>query len=374
MTDIEDDLRAFYTQEEDDPDAEQRITSALHSHAHRDQLPRGWRAHITLAPLAVAVIIALLAVGIVAIRHTSVTPQHSSTDVPAPSTVVTSFAGGITISHPAAWRYVARDPLYRGSGIGYFTTEPTRAQCHSTSDGYTCKSPVVHLDPQGIYVEVDGSSGVGGLPTSSPTSTVAGYPGQITDNTKVAGHCPTGSTETIDAVLQPLAADYGITVCLNEPTAQQRTEATAMINSFHLPGATPCPRSCPTHPATTTIHLTVGTHSYVLPIGGYRNITVPVGTPLPITVTINNSARAPITNAYLSVDSGHHITLRANTPPSGNVVILAQHAGPITNEQSLSATWTPTTLFGTNKCYLSLDYSIGGGSLGLTIATLTITD
>ena len=100
-------------------------------------------------------------------------------------------------------------------------------------------------------------------------------------------------------------------------------------------------------------------------------ITIPVGRPVNITIGISSPTGAAIKDVYLAVKIGG----ATDAPvPTGQSKILIHHAGTLESDKTITTTWIPETLFGTNELGLTLDYTIGkAGTIGTSFADLTLT-
>jgi hypothetical protein len=152
---------------------------------------------------------------------------------------------------------------------------------------------------------------------------------------------------------------------------------TLVVGCLAVLAACSSPRGCSTHPCNgpepppTTVHLSLGGQTFLLAPGRSHPINIRSGRPLPITITISSPSGATVKDVYLTVNS--YPSGIASGVPTGKVKILNHHAGRLEPNQSISATWIPQSLFGTNRLDLSLDYSVGEAGVGTIIANMTLT-
>jgi hypothetical protein len=76
-----------------------------------------------------------------------------------------------------------------------------------------------------------------------------------------------------------------------------------------------------------------------------------------ISITISSPTGATVKGVYLVVNS--YPSGVGSGGPTGKVKILYHHAGQLATNHSITASWIPETLFGTNRLDLTLDYSVG---------------
>jgi hypothetical protein len=82
----------------------------------------------------------------------------------------------------------------------------------------------------------------------------------------------------------------------------------------------------------------------------------------------------PVTDPYLYLTGGPNTEHCCGQAPTGDIHILAHHTGALSQDETLTATWTPGKLFGSSHLNLNLDYSIATGDTGGTLANLTLTN
>jgi hypothetical protein len=119
-----------------------------------------------------------------------------------------------------------------------------------------------------------------------------------------------------------------------------------------------CPGKCPPPSApSTTIHLSVASHSFLLRVGESHSVTLTLGESIPIVVSIASPTGATVSDVYLAVNS-YPSGLNSGVP-SGKLKILSSHVGTLNQGQPVATTWTPGPLFGTNSLDLTLAYTVG---------------
>jgi hypothetical protein len=129
---------------------------------------------------------------------------------------------------------------------------------------------------------------------------------------------------------------------------------------------------CPApEPPPTTIHLSLAGQTFALTPGQSHPISIRLGRPVTISITISSPTGATVKGVYLVVNS--YPSGVGSGGPTGKVKILYHHAGQLATNHSITASWIPETLFGTNRLDLTLDYSVGDTAIGSPIANMTLT-
>jgi hypothetical protein len=102
--------------------------------------------------------------------------------------------------------------------------------------------------------------------------------------------------------------------------------------------------------------------------GRTGRIRPPIGKP--VTVTVSITSKATLGNLYLMIN-GYPWGMQTHRP-NGQVKVLLHHASTLRSGQTITATWTPTVLFGTHYLGLSVLFDIGNATAGVTPAKLTL--
>jgi hypothetical protein len=132
---------------------------------------------------------------------------------------------GLTLTHPARWRYVPVERVSAGPAgvVGFLTTGPVIKQCLS-ADG--CGPPIASITPGGVLVIVYAM--FIGQPQIIQNATVAGVPAQRqAANLSV---CTSGTTSAETITISPRRQDsLVLTTCTGSDDASARSELAEMI-------------------------------------------------------------------------------------------------------------------------------------------------
>jgi hypothetical protein len=160
------------------------------------------------------------------------TTATSTTATAQPVDLAPTEFSGLTLRHPASWRYVPVEFISAGpsGGLGWLTNEPTIAQCTTVAGVRSCGWPVARLSSGGVLVSV--SARFIGQNTINANTTIAGFPAE-TSQPDIGTDCPTGATYALGAAINVTEPTYQSTIyvstCAADNTATTRAVIAAML-------------------------------------------------------------------------------------------------------------------------------------------------